>query len=183
MSFPADLLDQARFLARKEPRRPLQASLRRSISSAYYALFHFFCEESAKLIVGAGPADRALRDLARRAVAHGKLKAVCAEFDKPTPKTAILKGFWSHTAGSDPIGIVGDSDFAVICPALRNLQDLRHRADYDFSCAFTRQDAIDACDEADAAMQAWTRLKSTKPDALKLFAMAILLWPGLSGRS
>ena len=38
MSFHAELLKQAHFLARKEPKKPVQASLRRSISTSYYAL-------------------------------------------------------------------------------------------------------------------------------------------------
>lgn len=40
MSLPNELLAQARHLATKEPRRPRDASLRRSVSAAYYALFH-----------------------------------------------------------------------------------------------------------------------------------------------
>lgn len=40
MPFANDLLEQARHLASREPKRPKQASLRRAVSSAYYALFH-----------------------------------------------------------------------------------------------------------------------------------------------
>ncbi len=79
--------------------------------------------------------------------------------------------------------VANDPDFAILCPTFRDLQHRRHRADYDFSVCFTRQDAIDACDAAEAAMEAWNRLKASKPDALKLFAMSILLWPGLSSRA
>jgi len=39
MSLHADLLDQAEHLAQLDQRRPKQASLRRAVSSAYYALF------------------------------------------------------------------------------------------------------------------------------------------------
>ncbi|MEX2560734.1 MAG: hypothetical protein WD403_12510 [Pirellulales bacterium] len=38
MSLHADLLTQAEYLANKEPKRPKQASLRRAISAAYYAV-------------------------------------------------------------------------------------------------------------------------------------------------
>jgi hypothetical protein len=40
MSFPAHLLEQAQLLANLDKKRPRQASLRRAISTAYYALFH-----------------------------------------------------------------------------------------------------------------------------------------------
>src|ERR1700684_3228614 len=41
-----DLLEQAEHLARREPKRPRQASLRRAVSAAYYALFHFLISEA-----------------------------------------------------------------------------------------------------------------------------------------
>jgi uncharacterized protein (UPF0332 family) len=36
-------------LARREPRRPKEASLRRSISAAYYALFHQLKKQDEKI--------------------------------------------------------------------------------------------------------------------------------------
>ena len=182
MSTAGDLLEQARLLAKKERRRPLQASLRRSVSTAYYALSHFLGEESARLLFGSTLADRPFRDFARRAIAHTKLKDVCGEFVKPTPKAAVLKAFWTSATGNDPLQIIGDNDFQPIESVLRSLQELRHEADYNFSKTFNRQQALDSYDKAEAAMKAWRNLKTTKPDALKLFSMAILLWPGLSGR-
>ena len=48
MPFPNDLLEQARHLANREPKRPKQASLRRAVSTAYYAMFHLLSMETAK---------------------------------------------------------------------------------------------------------------------------------------
>ncbi|MEZ5301676.1 MAG: hypothetical protein R3F11_13645 [Verrucomicrobiales bacterium] len=93
MSIPKDLLDQARKLANSDPKKPKQANLRRAASSSYYALFHFLSEESVKIFVGAGQQDRMRRDLARRAVAHTRLKDVCLEFQKPTPRK-LLQPYW-----------------------------------------------------------------------------------------
>src|SRR5258707_15869679 len=47
MAFADDLLEQAQHLARREPKRPKQASLRRAISTAYYALFHLLTTSAA----------------------------------------------------------------------------------------------------------------------------------------
>jgi uncharacterized protein (UPF0332 family) len=44
MAFAEDLLRQAFLLLHKEPKTPTQASLRRSVSTAYYALFHLLIE-------------------------------------------------------------------------------------------------------------------------------------------
>ena len=48
MAYPDDLLEQERHLAKREPKRPRQARLRRAISSAYYALFHLLIAETVK---------------------------------------------------------------------------------------------------------------------------------------
>lgn len=46
MAFHDDLLEQAQHLANRERKQPRQASLRRAISSAYYALFHLLIAEA-----------------------------------------------------------------------------------------------------------------------------------------
>ena len=48
MSLHGDLLDQASRLAVQEPRRPRQASLRRAVSAAYYALFHLLVDAATR---------------------------------------------------------------------------------------------------------------------------------------
>ncbi len=176
MRLSRDLLAQAKHLGTKEPRRPQQASLRRSISTAYYALFHFLGEESADLLVGAGASARPFAELARRAIAHSRLKDTCGEFLKRTPKD-ILRPFWTS------LPVSGDPDLAKICTHFRYRQARRHAADYDLSATFSRSEALDACEMAREAMRAWDDLKRSKRQVAELFALSILLWPGLSGRS
>lgn len=48
MPFPEDLLQQAYDLASKEPENPKQTSLRRAVSTAYYALFHLLIDEGCR---------------------------------------------------------------------------------------------------------------------------------------
>ena len=48
MAYPEDLLEQANHLARREPKRPKQASLRRAVSTAYYALFHLLIGQAVR---------------------------------------------------------------------------------------------------------------------------------------
>ena len=47
MALAEDLLKQAMLLARKERKNPSQASLRRAVSTAYYALFHLLIQETS----------------------------------------------------------------------------------------------------------------------------------------
>jgi hypothetical protein len=46
MSFAEDLLEQAHHLAYREATDPKQASLRRAVSTAYYAVFHLMIDEA-----------------------------------------------------------------------------------------------------------------------------------------
>jgi uncharacterized protein (UPF0332 family) len=46
MAFADDLLKQAYHLANRESGEPKQASLRRAVSTAYYALFHLLIDEA-----------------------------------------------------------------------------------------------------------------------------------------
>jgi len=51
-SLSADLLAQAGDLLTKEKKKPKQANVRRAISTAYYALFHFVSDKVTKELVG-----------------------------------------------------------------------------------------------------------------------------------
>jgi uncharacterized protein (UPF0332 family) len=46
MSFAQDLLEQAQHLVDWDGANPKQASLRRAVSTAYYALFHLLIDEA-----------------------------------------------------------------------------------------------------------------------------------------
>lgn len=173
-----DLVAQARMLARCEPRRPKQATLRRAVSTAYYSLFHFLIEESTALLFGGGQGDVAFRQLAARAFIHGKMKSACTEFVKPNPQHVhpLLQPFWAT------LGIANNQHARLVAQTFIDLQDERHSADYDLSVSFSRQDALHAVTRAETAVHAWRQLKAASPDVCRLFAMVLILWPSLAGR-
>jgi hypothetical protein len=49
MAFADDLPEQAYHLGRRERKNPIQASLRRAVSTAYYALFHLLIDEAVAI--------------------------------------------------------------------------------------------------------------------------------------
>jgi uncharacterized protein (UPF0332 family) len=71
MAFAQDLLDQAYHLANLESGDPKQASLRRAVSTAYYALFHLLVDEA----VGNWGVSRH-RSILARTFDHGKMKGI-----------------------------------------------------------------------------------------------------------
>jgi uncharacterized protein (UPF0332 family) len=77
MGIAQDLLQQAHHLARYET-SPSQASLRRAVSTAYYALFHLLLEDTVLRWQGSPEARSGLQ----RAFDHGPMKTVSLQFRK-----------------------------------------------------------------------------------------------------
>lgn len=163
MSLHADLLAQARHLLRKEPRRPKQASLRRAVSAAYYALFHLLVYESSKSLVS-GAAYRRLRALTARAFEHGTMKQASRAFSSgglPSTLQPILPG------GAPP-------EIRRIAGVFVDLQYARHSADYDVARKLTRQEVEALIDQVEQAFQAWQTVRGTP--AARVYLAALLLW-------
>jgi hypothetical protein len=81
-SLPEHLLEQARHLAGRERTRPRQASLRRALSTAYYALFHFLIREAVRQI---GPnLSEENYNRAYRWFDHGAMIRVARAFSQKT---------------------------------------------------------------------------------------------------
>ncbi len=141
----------ARRLANASPRRPRQADLRRSISTAYYAVFHAIANDAADLLVGVGHA-RAGRAWSHtyRGLEHSFAKTACKEVRK--------LGF--------PAGIAScASEFIA-------LQEARHSADYDPRARFMRAEALAWVVRAEAAI---TSLRAARRQERKAFAVHLLL--------
>src|SRR3546814_12167732 len=133
MSLAQALLEQETHLANSEPKRPRQASLRRAISVAYYALFHSLVSDGAMLLSPSNPAG--LRQQAQRAFSHNDMVNVCKQFaqgdsGKLVPSTQKLI--------VPPI----DPRLASVALTFVELQQARHLADYDTTKTFSRIEAI-----------------------------------------
>src|SRR5216684_8102629 len=69
MPFADDLLELAKDLANLHPKNPHQASLRRAVSTAYYALFHLLISEATS-----NWSRPELRAILARVFDHGPMK-------------------------------------------------------------------------------------------------------------
>src|SRR5437667_2139211 len=79
MPFPDHLLEQAQLLTNLNQRRPRQASLRRAVSTAYYALFHLLISDACRSVVP-GPASVLLRNQIARAFTHREMHIASNRF-------------------------------------------------------------------------------------------------------
>lgn len=163
MSLHADLLQQARQLATNEPRRPRQASVRRAISAAYYALSHLLLDEAATRLVAAK--ERSVhQNLVRRSMTHSRMKEAANAFS--SHRTSRPR--WLAQSG-----MVLAPEIQVVAAAFVALQDMRHRADYDLSAPVWRSDALEAVALATAGFEAWATVRKTPAADLLLLAMVV----------
>ena len=159
MSLHHDLIEQSEHLAEREPTKPRQASLRRAISTAYYALFHMLINDGALKLVPSSPVW--LRDQAQRAFTHGEMRSACEAFSRSS-KT------YSHLL-VPPL----ESELQSVAAAFVELQQLRHAADYELSQTFDRVNVLEAIELAKTAMADWNKVRNT-PNS-NVFLAALLL--------
>jgi uncharacterized protein (UPF0332 family) len=155
-----ELLEQAQHLLHRERKNPRQASIRRAVSAAYYALFHMLMHEASRLLVPRDPAG--LRERARRAVSHADVRSVCRECStKKDPGILDLT--------TQPL----EQELVDIASAFDRLYEARIKADYDLAAPFDPIDASYRVEDAEKAMEKLRRVKGT-PNA-KVFLTALFL--------
>ena len=160
MSLPSDLLEQAQHLSRRERRRPRQASLRRAISTAYYALFHLLIDEAITALVSRPE----LRTRFARAFDHGDMKSASRAFVNARPaQLAALTG-----------GVAVPQGIQDVAAAFVELQEARHEADYNVNRSFTRLESTNLVARAAQAFVTWRAIRSD-PTA-RMYLAALLLW-------
>jgi uncharacterized protein (UPF0332 family) len=119
---PHDLIKSAKVLLKAEKGKPSQVNLRRSISTAYYAMFHCLARQSADLLVGVG--------------ASGKSKPAWRQVYRALEHKAASNACKDNIINKFPDSI---TDFANLFIAM---QEKRHSADYDPFVSFTRSEVI-----------------------------------------
>lgn len=145
MSLADDLLGTAEHLARRTT-KSTEADARRSISTAYYALFHRLIEDATAQLVTTAEQ----RNTLARSFEHGKMKRICELVTKSPapPAVAVVLG-----AGVPP-------ELVQVARAFVELQDRRHDADYNLARAFTRAEARDQVAETRTAFSLWEGLRT-----------------------
>ena len=152
MPYHDHLLEQAGHLARREKTRPRQASLRRAISTAYYAIFQLLIHEAT---MNWKRAEQ--RDLLARHFEHGKMKSAserqvseCERFFKARP---------TDVSGQE---IERMRRLHAVAKVFVGAQQLRHSADYDNAKTWSRTDAIGLVEDVDYAFQCWKNIRNER---------------------
>ena len=167
-----DLLSQATRLARLDPGKPKQANLRRAVSAAYYALFHFLVDQSCRMMIGTQQSQGPYRQVLGRAFAHADMKLACISFAGGTLKQSVSKGL--------PTEFVVPPEVREVANVFLYLQARRHDADYDLTERFSRSGALLDIRDAELAIKQFGAM--TTSDAKKFFLACLLAWKTLANR-
>ena len=149
---PADLLDQALHLARRARGKPKRADLCRAQSAAYYALFHRLCLLCAGSLLGLTPAARQQPKWVKlyRSLRHENARKCCQSLG------AIR---------SISVDLAGPAQVFV------ELQDKRHRADYDPSYRPLKSVVLNDIEQAGSAIAQLETLSDLKQREFALFLL------------
>jgi len=115
MGIAEDLLTLAGRLANPTPTEPEQASLRRSVSTAHYALFHLLIREAVQAWSGSPSARFGLA----RSFEHKKMKQV---------SQMVMQGSWKGWSTPPPLL---PPELQTVAKLFVELQEDRQQADYD----------------------------------------------------
>lgn len=158
MADPSELLAAARLLVDGGP--PTDAQLRRAVSTAYYAVFHYILRAAADRFMGRAEAASAGYALLYRSFDHRHMKTVCGAL-----RASTLRERFRRHLRRDSVS-VEVQDFAG---AFEELQDARHTADYDPVASLVISDVMALIQAAVVAMNTFDRVSpDEKSDVLAL---------------
>lgn len=143
-------------------------NLRRAVSAAYYALFHFLIDRSCRMTFGGSASSRRLRLVLTRAFVHGHMAAASRRFGGGTLPAGLG---WTSPI---PPGLLEVAGAFVI------LQEERHRADYDLLRPFSRSEAAALVQLAETSIA--DRPSVSNDDAARLYLALLLVWKNLEAR-
>ncbi len=159
----SDLIQVAHALGKKRKvGAPKRADLRRAVSTAYYAVFHFLSKAAADALVGSTKGGSAAHTIVYRAFEHRRMHTACREASRQQldAKLSTTLGFASF-----------DANLRSGASAFVELQDRRHRADYDPNYAITTSETKSAIDLAETAIAAFS---GADKEQFRLFLIFLL---------
>lgn len=161
MSFPDQLLEQAQHLANREKKRPRQASLRRAVSTAYYAFFHLLISEATKNWKRVGQ-----RNALARVFGHGRMKDASER-----QRSELNAGFKKKPVPPRSEVTIARHLHEVVSAFIQS-QQLRQTADYDNSRQWTRTEVLTQIDTVAAAFRSWKVIR--EEDIAQAYLVSLL---------
>lgn len=158
MDLPKQLLALANQLAILESPGAEQATLRRAVSTAYYAVFHLLVSATAAIWQ-----DPQTQSAFGRLLDHGKMKTACEK------KVAeINKQVKQNSLGS--MALTTANSLHAIAESFVELHRHRTNADYDVSKEWSRTSVLSVIEIAEGVFRDWQAVTDTPEAQLFLFS-------------
>lgn len=162
---PDHLFDQADKLVAPPPAGPpRQVDSRRAVSSAYYGIFHFTLTALADEFVGVTQRATSRYVLVYRSIDHRTLKDICTDTAKQSLPQRYAPFLPENGFGAN---------LQAFAAAVIDLQEKRHRADYNPEPRFRISDAKLAIGTARSAVGRFARVSQERRKAF----LTLLLCP------
>lgn len=146
MGVADDLLALADYLAKSAAADLEHVSFRRSISTAYYALFHLLIDQAA----GTWNGSEAVQLGLQRAFEHKRMMDV---------SRSVWQGSWRGWSNPQPL----PPELREVARFFVKLQEARHQADYDNSKSWTLTEVQDKVADARKAFRSWQKIRTHPP--------------------
>jgi hypothetical protein len=151
MALHDELLTLARDLVNRntppEKVEPIDAELRRAISTAYYALFHLIIHETVSRTI----AIPDIRPNIQRSFDHGDMRKVCAALVALRPN--------ENGDRLNESGHIVPPELLAIAEDFCTLQEQRHQSDYNTATAFTLSQTETDVQLAENSFANWATVK------------------------
>jgi len=171
-----DLIGLAKTIAELDSKKPRQANLRRAVSTAYYAVFHYLVDEACCAQIGTQNDQKEHRHALARAYVHTSMKDACKSFNGGALKGAIIKGLPRDANGNYPIPV----EIRNIAGTFVELQEMRHQADYDLSERFRKAEVLKLIEQAKSHVEQFHKLAVS--DTRKFFLACLWAYKELKNR-
>lgn len=146
MAFTEDLLKQAFLLLNNERKVPTQASLRRSVSTAYYALFHLLVQDASATWSRLETRDHLARAFEHKTMKEASIRAENATYDPLNNDPSV-----------PPLLV---AKLRSVAKAFRELQYQRHLADYSNATKWDRVKASSMVNQSKTAFSDWKAIRN-----------------------
>ena len=174
-TYDDELLKAARWLIdrRRGQRGKLSAArVRRSISTTYYAIFHFLLEEAARSLIGSHNDLRRRRRTFTRTFTHLGMKTALEKIRGANVDASVAD--FLRPSGTNTSPVVASPFARNMAAAFSDAQAKRHDADYDLNKGLSEVDARLLILRVRRAIAAW-RAASTAADKDFKNALSMLM--------
>ena len=139
------------------------------MSAAYYAVFHFLVDEATRELLP--QQTKALRHVVARTFVHTEMAEASKGFSKAYTKG--ISELHDSLRACIPSNVI-EASVGSMCAAFADLQEARHKADYDLSRKLRRHEVLALVRQAQDSISSW-RASSAHPSK-QTYLVSLLLW-------